>query len=90
MAGLADGGPSPFEAAAAVEAAGLLARCCAGMPARHRQLLAWRYGEQMTFAAIAQRWNVTEVAVHRMHGRVLTALRARLAELRVTRLDQVL
>lgn len=88
--GLPDDGPSPFDAAAASQAALLLARCRAGLPPRHRQLLAWRYRDGQTFATIAQRWGVTEVAVHRMHGRVLKTLRTRLAELRVTRLDQVL
>jgi DNA-directed RNA polymerase specialized sigma subunit len=87
---LPDGGPSPFAVCVADEAAALLARCCAGMPVRHRQLLAWRYRDALTFGAIAGRWGVTEVAVHRMHGRLLVTLRARLAELRVTRLDEVI
>lgn len=60
------------------------------MPARHRQLLDWRYRDEMTFAAIAARWQVSEAAVHRMHGRILAALLRRFRERRITRLDEVL
>lgn len=85
-----DDGPSPFAQCVTAEAAHLVWRCVSHLPARQRALLTFRYRHDWTFGAIADNWGVTEVAVHRMHGRAIVALRIELADCGVTRLGEVL
>lgn len=61
----------------------LLFAAIAELAGRHQLLLELRYDEDCTFLDIAMQFEVSEPAVHQMHGRILRALRQKLNERKI-------
>jgi len=68
----------------------VLEGCCAGLAAKHVQLIRMRYDEGLTFLEIAQHFGVVESAVHAMHARILCAMRSALLKQGINSLSQLL
>jgi RNA polymerase sigma-70 factor (ECF subfamily) len=72
---LADGGPTPSDAAAEREAAVRLADVLARLPENYQRVLLLRLFEGLTAEEVAQRMDTTAGAVRMLQMRALTALR---------------
>jgi RNA polymerase sigma-70 factor (ECF subfamily) len=84
VSGLVGGGPSPSQAAAAVELAERLRQALGQLDEDERDLILWRHFEQLTNREIAGLLQISEAAANKRYIRALQRLRDLLVRLGVS------
>ncbi|HEY6482520.1 MAG TPA: RNA polymerase sigma factor FliA [Steroidobacteraceae bacterium] len=88
-AATAAGSADPFREAADERFRSALARAIAGLPERERLVMSLYYSEELNLKEIGAVLSVTESRVCQLHGQALVRLKARLADWRDARLDEL-
>lgn len=86
---LTAGGETPFDRAAAIERARIVAWAIASLSDRQRLLLVLRYVHDEPFSAIGAALDVSAVAAFHMHARTLARLSAALQSRGIDGLDEI-
>jgi RNA polymerase sigma factor (sigma-70 family) len=87
---LPDDAPTPFAQAARAERDAILKAIVRRLGPRERRLLSLYYDADLPFARVAARWRVSEKTISKLHGQILRALRASLADRRILLLREIL
>jgi RNA polymerase sigma factor (sigma-70 family) len=83
----ADGGQNLERALASAESHEIIRSAIGGLTRSHAAVILARYFDGLTFREIGDVFGVSEVAVHKMHGRALARLRVSLELMGVDRLS---
>jgi RNA polymerase sigma factor (sigma-70 family) len=86
---VAAGGETPFDRAAALERARIVASAIAALSDRQRLLIVLRYRYDLSFSAIGTRLEISAPAAHHLHARAIARIAEHLADRSIHGMDAI-